>query len=780
MKSSCGRVLKRALPAISVAVQVSILHAQAAAPAAAAPAVVVPPASNSDNSKKLQEVVVSARIGTYHEAVSMMAAKLPMDAKDLASSLSILNNTAIRDREAVTLTDVVNYVTGATQSQESINGFSFRGFTNTGSYTQNIEFDGLQGATLKKASLSAADVEAIEFLKGPNSVLYGQMNPGGLLNIITKSPLEVARYSVRTSLGVYAGDDSAGTPLTKDVVLDATGPVFGSHRLLYRMIVDGSSQPSSRIGDKDAGVSIYPSLTYKFSDVTYLTVKGEDSHDQRRQDDGLIPIFTGKTILVPVAGKQTPTAAYGPTATWYTAPLPTIYNNSSDWAKDYGQSFSTFFTTQFDQWTLNFQSRSVWHLDQVYEWTVNNTNVYSPKSDYAVPTSVLRRQFNNVRNGHRYNYADLNAYRRFGSDAFSNTVLIGVGGGSEGFFNHRIAFGPNATAAQAITLIDPILDRYGYPTLGTGATDNQVRQSAFGEYISDQIKIGEILNISLGVRHDLLRTHGYNLLKPAATSFWHQIDPVTKSAGIVWHVIPAVSLYASYSQSVKPQTTIAYDQSGNSNFPPEGGEQYEGGVKFENAHKNLNLTLATYEINRTNVVVPSGTNFTVATGTAIVGQAISRLDGKQTSKGVEAEFQWQPEPNWQLQGGYAYDHAYIAQSITNPFTIGKTLVNAPRSSANFWTRYNVPQGRLLGLGFGLGTVYVGEQWAGDPTTARYYLMPAWTRVDAAVYYKLGRHYDLALNVHNLLDRHYISAAESANVLVPGEQRLLTLSFGARF
>ena len=773
MKTSCGRFLKHALPAVCLAVQVSLVHAQAANPAA-----VNPPASG-DESSKLQQVVISTTIGTYHEDVSMMAAKLPMNTMDLPSSLSILNQSAIRDMEAVTLDDVVNYVTGATQSQDSINGFSFRGFTNTGSYTQNIEFDGLEGATLKKACLSAADVEAMEFLKGPNSILYGQMNPGGLLNIITKSPLEVSRYTLRSSVGVYAGDDSSGAPLTKDLVLDATGPVFGNHRLLYRMIVDGSSQPSSRIGDHDASLSIYPSLTYKFSDVTYLTVKGEDSHDERRQDDGLVPIFDGSSIVVPIGGKPTKTAAYGSTATWYTAPLDTIYNDDSDWAKDYGQSFSSFFTTQFDNWTLNVQTRSVWHIDQINEWTINNTNVYYPKSQWAVPTSLLRRQYNDVRNGHRYNYGDLNLSRTFGSDRFSNTVLLGVGGGNEGFFNSRLAFGPNSTVAQAITLIDPILDQYGYPALGTGATANQVRQSAFGEYLSDQIKLGNLFNISLGVRHDELRTHGLNLLQPTGTAFWHQISPVTKQAGIVYHLVRAVSLYADYSESVKPQTTIAYDQSGNSNFPAEGGKQYEAGVKFENARRDVNLSLAAYQIDRTNVVVPSGTNFTVAIGNAIVGQAISRLDGKQTSKGVEAEFQWQPVRNWQLQGGYAYDHAYIAQSLTNPFTVDKDLVNAPRSSGNFWTRYNVPQGHLIGLGFGLGVVYVGKQWAGDPTTAKYYRMPAWTRVDGAVYYKINRRYDISLNIHNLLDRHYIMSAVSANELEAGEQRLITLSFDAK-
>src|SRR5262249_22746870 len=162
------------------------------------------------------------------------------------------------------------------------------------------------------------------------------------------------------------------------------------------------------------------------------------------------------------------------------------------------------------------------------------------------------------------------------------------------------------------------------------------------------------------------------------------------------------SVYGSWSQSIKPQTVIAFDANGNSNFPPESGEQYEGGVKWSNASRNLNVTAAAYEINRTNVIVPSGTNFTVATGNALPGQAISRLDGKQTSKGVEFEVQWQPIPNWQLQTGYANSKALITGSQRNPQTVGLDLANAPRVSGSFWTRYNIPAGELKGLGFGSG------------------------------------------------------------------------------
>jgi iron complex outermembrane receptor protein len=334
-----------------------------------------------------------------------------------------------------------------------------------------------------------------------------------------------------------------------------------------------------------------------------------------------------------------------------------------------------------------------------------------------------------------------------------------MGGGGEFFGNNRIAFGPNQTLAQAITLTNPVLDQAPYPADGTGQTNQLTNQTAFGQYISDQIKVGESLHISLGFRHDDQRVHGLNTLSPALTTFSNELSANTKQVGVVYD--------------------IAYDDSGNSSFPPESGVQREVGLKFDTPAKDLNVSVAAYEINRTNVLVGSGTNFQVPTGSAQVGQAIFRLDGKQQSRGFEVEAQWQPIGNWQLQAGYAYSKAIIAASIKNPTTVGLDLANAPRVSGNFWTRYNFTTGRFQGLGIGTGIIYVGNAWAGDPTTTVYYRLPNWTRVDSSLYYKWGR-YDASLNIQNLLDKRYIGSAQSAITLNVGEQRKLTFSLGAKF
>ncbi len=725
----------------------------------------------------LDKITVTTAIGSYHQETSSMASKIPMNLSDLASSLQIMNATAISDRNAVTLVDVFGYVVGANQSQGNINGFTFRGFPNTGSYTQNIQFDGLMGPTLKKAATSAVNVDSMEFLKGPNGVLYGQMNPGGLLNIVTKNPMEKQQTFLKFTAGFYAGEfTNFGSKVTNTFAFDNTGPVPGIKGLYYRLIVDAGSTPNSRPGNWGRNYSVYPSLTYKWSPDTAFTVKMESSQDRRRQDDGQMPIFTSSPITITLAGVATVTAAYGENATFVTAPHNTVYNDHEDQATDDGHAISTFFRTTLGEWKFRLQSRSVWHVDDVKELTFNNANTFTPTARYATPTSKIRRQFNHVKNGHRYNYIDTNAFRDFQTGPIKHTVIIGAGGGWEFFGNKRLSFGPNQTLAQAITLYNPILDQAIYPAEGTGATDQATNQTALGQYFSDQMAFGKF-HVSAGIRHDHQVVEVKDKIRSTfgATS----LDAYTKQAGVVFDATEAISTYASYSQSIKPQTNIAYDINGNTGFPPETGEQYEAGIKFETADKKVNVTVAGYEITRTNVVVPTGQNFAVPTGQAIAGAAISRLDGEQTSTGFELEVRWQPKPYWQVQAGGAYSKARITASEKNPDSVGKDLINAPRKTANFWTRYNFPTGSLKGLGVGTGIIHVGEAWAGDPTSAVYFKMPAWTKVDASMYYKWKR-YDFALNIQNLFDKRYIQSAFSAQVLNIGEQRKLTFSVSTRF
>jgi iron complex outermembrane receptor protein len=726
---------------------------------------------------KLDTYTVTTDIGAYHEETSSMATKIPTDLKDLSSSLQILNQTAISDRNANSLQDVFGYLTGVSQSQTNINGFTFRGLPVSGSYDQNIEFDGLQGTPLKKSAQSAADVADLEFLKGPNSVLYGQMHPGGLMNIVSKSPEDVQFVDLRATYFTYAG--SFNGPLNKNggsFSLDATGPIDAGGHLLYRLIVDVEDNPPSRPGDFDKLLSIFPSLTYKWTKETYLTVKLESDQDYRRQDDGVFPVFTGPLINTPTGTKS---AAYGETAYYYTAPLNTVYQNTYDYGRDKGDALSAFFHTVIGPWTIRLQTRSVWHADYTQEDTQNSTTVFLPKATYATPGTTISRQYNLVINGHRWNSFDYNMFAKFGPEQFQNTIILGAGGGTEQFDNQRYAFGPNTL--PALTILHPIINQPSttnglqYPANGTKMQDVNNYSTTMGYYFSDQMKIFERLHLTYGVRRDQYVQAGYDLLNLATSPYQSEVIRATdEQLGLVFDITRNVSAYTSWSQSTTPNTVTDVNAQGQSGFAPESGTQYENGLKFESIDGKLFASLCYYYIDRTNVLVAQNGITIPATG-----QAIYRLDGGQHSEGTELELEYHPIPNWQIQIGGSWGKAFVAQSVQNPYTMGDDLANAPRVSGNFWSRYNFTNTQLKGLGIGLGVIYQGKYWAGDPTTTTYFPISGYTRVDMAFYYK-WKGINFAVNIQNLGDRRYLQSEQSAEYIVPGEQRKITFSVERKF
>ena len=756
--------------------------APAAAPAPAPAAAAAPSAEDVNNPNEivhLDAFTVNTSIGDYHEETSSTANKIPTNTMDLATSLQILNKNAIGDRNANSLQDVFAYLTGVAQSQNNINGFTFRGLPVSGSYDQNIEFDGLMGTPLKKSAQSSANVDSLEFLKGPNSVLYGQMHPGGLMDIVSKSPELVTMTDLRATYFTYAGEfNNAFSKNGGSFSIDTTGPIDQDKHWLYRVIVDAEDTPPSRPGDFDKLVSVFPSLTYRWNNDTSLTVKLESDQDYRRADDQLFPIFTSPAIITPVSA-TVKSAAWGPTATYYYAPFNTVYQNTYDKARDKGDALSSLFHTVIAGWTIRFATRSVWHTDFTQEDTQNSTSVFFPKATYATPGSTIQRQYNYVLNGHRWNSFDANAFREFGPQQFQNTVIIGVGGGTEQFDNQRYAFGPNTT--PAVTLTNPIINQpytngLNYPANGTAVQNIDNWSTSFGEYLSDQIKLFDRVHLTLGVRSNQYVQAGYDDLNPLKTPYQSEIiRAIDKQAGVVFDATKDLSVYSSWSTSTTPNTVTDVNAQGQSGFPPEGGTQYETGLKFQSPDKTLFASICYYYIARTNVLVAiNGVTIPVT------GQAVFRVDGIQHAEGTELEIEWHPYPNWQVQLGGAYAKAFVAESISNPYTVGDDLSNAPRTSGTFWTRYNIPSGFLRGLGAGMGVINVGKEWGGDPTSTAYFQIPGYTRVDAALYYKWIHHTNFALNIQNVGDRRYIQAEQSAEYVIPGEQRKITLSVETRF
>ena len=226
--------------------------------------------------------------------------------------------------------------------------------------------------------------------------------------------------------------------------------------------------------------------------------------------------------------------------------------------------------------------------------------------------------------------------------------------------------------------------------------------------------------------------------------------------GLVYQPNDAVSLYASYSQSFVP--TFGSNPGGDT-FEPTEGTQYEIGAKADFLDGRLSATLAGYQITRSNITTtdPDDPNFSIQVG-------------EQRSRGVELDIAGEILPGWNLVASYAYTDAIVTEDNDTPE--GNRLTNVPEHQVSLWTTYEIQQGDLEGLGFGLGLFYVGER-QGD--LANSFVLDDYFRTDAALFYRRDQ-FNAAINFRNLFDIDYFRASDGGDLfLFRGEPFTVTAS-----
>jgi iron complex outermembrane receptor protein len=690
----------------------------------------------------------STTLGRYAEAMSSTATKVPTPLKELPSSLQVLNLAAISDRNPQTLIDMYASVVGMNQVTRSVSGFSLRGFDTTTSGLENVQFDGLAGPVVSFGAVQMANVDSIEVLKGPNSILYGQLKVGGAVNIVTKSPKVVQEGTVSASFMTGAGTYGSFLDSNSYVEsVDLTGPIDAQKHWLYRVIVQEQDLFRFRKGDYDRDFSAYPSLTYRWTDDSSFTIKLEHAQERQRSDDGLSLPY-GSVSLV--------------------APYDTVYQYPSDWRADKGSTLSTEFHTTVDGWTAQVSTRSLWR------YTGENAHGETvPLLPVTTVTPIEQpRRYRAETDGQRWNSFDANIYKLFETGPVSQTPLFGISG------NQQYA-GASRTVQTypfpigAVTLYDPNLMAAPPANTGKGYSDATSLRDALGVYGMDQIKVFKRLHFVVGARYQQTKGHAVDP-SVAISNYTHQeFNSTVFQYGTIYDVTSLLSAYANWSESFYPNSLTAVDANNNTSFAPEKGTQWESGLKFETPDLGLRVYLAAYDIKKTNVLINTAV-------TNAQGLAISRLDGGQISRGIELENEWFPVSYFEIQAGGAYDKAYIS-ATSNPAILNKDLNSAPRWSGNLWTRYNVPSGPLRGVGLSFGTIWVGKRFGGDPTRAPtgYPVVPGYFRFDTGIYYK-WRTYGFSLSAQNILDRKYIQTVTNSEQVYPGYPRNITLKIEYHF
>lgn len=712
--------------------------APAAAFAAATPA--------APDSTKVGEIVVTGR---FIDTGAKSATKLNISVADTPVSVSAYTRAFMDAIQVTQVADLYRYMTGIQRAGNTGYDLTLRGFKTSGNDRNAIMTDGLPGLTVRFGSPPTIGTDHIEVVKGPTSVLYGQAQPGGFVNIITKKPRAVQETELETRLSKGVGDFDRAEGVIASV--DSTGPLTKDESLLYRFIAETGYTQGFRVNSYEQPIYVAPSLTWRLSSHTDATLQAEYRRTKTHYDTFLVTPHRDISFV---------------------APIDTSYQEPNDYLLEEGKTVTLFVNHDLgNRFHLNADYRYVDHDD-----TQRNVDVVAVASDFTNVTRRARGQHN-----HRtYSFGDLNLTGDFKLAGIRNQMIVGLTTGVETADLNRLQFF-NLPKTYNVSVINPnlgllpALDSFPLvnPKTPANLNDRFSQDKAYGAFFSDLLSFTDQWKLMVGLRYarDDLSVYDKKIASVPHQSVSN--DDWLPMAGLIFEPSPQWSFYVSYSTSFVPVPATTFDINGLYTFSPTTANSVEGGVKANLMDHRLAFTAAVFDIKKNNVI----NTFVCTLGTC------SNQVGGEESKGVELEVDANPLPNWQISAGYAYDDAKVVQSNIAQ-QIGADLTNVPRNAAHLWTRYDVREGPLNGLGAGLGVSYVGARTGLLPTAAvgDLLILPAYTTVDAALYYRVNDHIDLTLKVTNLLDeRYYESAGFTADInILPGEPRTLTLTARARF
>ncbi len=704
--------------------------------------------------QKIDEVVIT---GQFLAPSAKSAMKQDLEVKDIPFTVSNYSGSFMKAIETTNMADLYSYMTGIQRGGVTGYDLSIRGFKTTANDKNAILVDGLPGLAGRFGSPPTVGVESIEVVKGPSSVLYGQAQPGGFVNIVTKKPKStLAAYVDLRESTIMGGGVHAGHNNGSNIAADITGPLDSGKKLLARVIVESSDKNTFRDYTWDRGEYLTPSLAWFPTDSTSVNLSAEYRHRKNAYDNLLVAPNKDVTKI---------------------AAITTHYQEPADWQEEAGRAF-----------TLNiahtFPNDVVWTSAYRHVHNIDNAVGYDNVAVLADLTTLQRRA-RNQHNDRVYSYADTNLAATFKLVGTEHKFIAGIGGGQDITDFERIQFfnGPTTGALakpgpgslnidiyKPVFGVSPPLSAFGAGTVNRRYT----KSSATGVYFSDVISITDMFKLTLGVRRSNETQLAKELKTPPLTVQNKSAAATVPSYGLLFQPNKNWTLYTSYSTAFIPTVATAQDAAGQNPFEPEKSKQVEGGVKYEAMQGRLSSTFSVFEIHRRNTLAPIACN-------SGVGGTCSQQVGGEQSKGFEWEMNVQPVKGWQLQFGLARADAKIELSNSNTTAplVGARLTNAPLNMANFWSRYDFQGGPLKNFGVGFGVVYKSEHTGNLPSLSdtRVLLLPSYTTADLGFYYKAGS-IDFTLKFSNIFDKKYFEGVNSTTNelgIVPGVPRSATLS-----
>lgn len=634
---------------------------------------------------------------------------------DVPQTVTVLSREQLDDQGVESLNDALRYVPGVVlgQGEGHRDQITLRGQSTTADFF----LDGLRDDAQYYRSLY--NIDRVEVLKGANALIFGRGGGGGVINRVSKAPeFNKTRTDLAGGFDSFGGWSLAADldqPLSENFAarLNATYEDFANHRDLYHGHFTG----------------IAPTLGWQLGEATRLVLGYEYADDQRVTDRG-VPSFAGS----PLHGYDD--IFFGSPAANHSAVTAHIARARLD--HDFSDGLSGNLSGQYA------------HYDKYYG------NVYARSP--ATATTVELEGYNS--DTIRENWiVQGNLVWQGETAGLGHQLLLGFEASDQLTDAKRSEAAFGAAAASRITV--PLAQRLTLPTVTFGASSRSSlsKVRALSAYVQDQIDLGELVKVVLGLRYDDFRITSTNRVNSfRATRSDGKWSP---RVGLIIKPRENVSLYASYAKSFLPQSGDQFTvlDATTASLAPEEFRNLEAGVKWDLTER-LTFTAAAFQIDRTNT----------RANDPITGVVVQT--GKSRTKGLELAAVGQIAKGLQVTLGYTLQDGEIV-STTAAAPAGQALAQLPRHQFSAWGRYDFTDQ----LGVAVGAVRQSQQFATISNAVR---LPGFTRIDAALFYKVSAALELQVNVENLTDTDYFPSAHTDNNISTGAPLNARLGVKLRF
>jgi iron complex outermembrane receptor protein len=605
-------------------------------------------------------------------------------------SISVVSQDQIRATGAQTVGESLAYTAGV-QTQPygfdpRYDQFLVRGFAANqfGNYRDGLRQGNGSFAYFRNEPYGA---ERLEVMRGPSSVLYGANEAGGMVNYVSKMPLEYRLNEAGLDIGNFNRYQGR---------FDFSGPTVDNPNLLYRFTGLVRNSDTQVPGAWDDRIFLAPSFTAKLSEDTTITVLAE----YERSKTSMWPYYlrnpaTGMVTNIRLGDPSFDALVQSQVSVGYR--LEHRFNEAVTARQNVRIGHVSFDGNMVDALGLSADGRTLNRYAATFKESLNTFNV------------------------------DNQIEARLATGPIKHTVLLGVD-----YFRQATTFGYYAGLGPSLDLTNPVYGGWA-PTSPLGQMSaNSQTLGQLGLYAQDQMALGG-WRLTIGGRQDFAELSNHDDLLGTSTSS----DPnkFTGRAGLLYLFDNGIAPYVNYATSFLPQSGTTAPGRGSTPFAPTTGESFEAGIKYQPLGWNSYFTATWFNLTKDNVL----------TADPVFGALYSITTGQIRSRGTELEAVLSLAEGLKGIASYSYIDATVTRS--NGLDLGKVPIGVPTQQAAMFLDYTWQTGQLAGFGVGAGVRWIGQTWADNVNTLR---NPAITSFDAGVHYDY-RGMRLALNGRNLSD-----------------------------